>query len=142
MTAIVIDGRVAVKWVVEEDDSEAATDLARYELWAPDLMWVESANALWAKARRGELDAGEVVERVEVLGKVPVTLVPQQELLEHALRLALELEHPVYDCLYLACALRQGTYVVTADRRFVRVVRKQSTHGDSVRLLSESRPQS
>ena len=36
-----------------------------------------------------------------------------------ALRLAQLLDHPVYDCVYLALALLREVPVVTADRRFV-----------------------
>lgn len=31
------------------------------------------------------------------------------------MRLALQLNHPVYGCLYLTLATRLGTFVVTAD---------------------------
>ena len=38
--------------------------------------------------------------------------------LERALSLAVEIGHPIYDCVYLALALHHETHVVTADRRF------------------------
>ncbi len=138
MTSVVVDASVAVKWVVEEADSDAAVDLAQYELWAPELMRVECANALWAKARRGELNDAEVVERTDALATVPMTLVSQEELLGDAVRLALELEHPVYDCLYLALAAQRETYVVTADRRFFDVVRRNDRYSQRMRALGES----
>ena len=136
MTSIVVDASVAFKWVVEEEDSDAAVAVAQNDLWAPDLLRTECANALWAKARRGELDHAEVVERNDALAAAPMTLVAQQEVLADAVRLALELEHPVYDCLYLALAIRHDTYVVTADRRFLGVVRR-SDYRERIRPLSE-----
>ena len=39
-----------------------------------------------------------------------------------AVRIAIELGHPAYDCMYLALALRIGTEVVTADKRFISAV--------------------
>lgn len=39
-----------------------------------------------------------------------------------AVRIAIELGHPTYDCMYLALAIRIGTAVVTADKRFVSAV--------------------
>lgn len=138
MTPVVVDASVALKWVVEEEDSDAAVDLARNELWAPDLLKVECANALWAKARRGELDHAEVVERSDALNTVPMTLVPQKEVLDDAVRLALALEHPVYDCLYLALAVRHETYVVTADRRFLSAVRRSAGYEERIRPLNGS----
>lgn len=137
MTAFVVDASVAVKWVVDEEGSTTAASLARHRLLAPDLLMVECANALWAKQRRGELDDSEVVERVQALRAVPVDLVPQQELLEEAVALALKLEHPVYDCLYLALAVEQDTALITADRLFVATVRRHDESIAEIWLLDE-----
>jgi hypothetical protein len=53
---IVVDASVALKWVIEEDGSDAAEALLLEEpLTGPDLLLVECANVLWTKARRGEL---------------------------------------------------------------------------------------
>ena len=48
----------------------------------------------------------------------PVVAIPLPGLLPLAMRMALELEHPIYDCLYLAAAVQKDTHVVTADQRF------------------------
>jgi predicted nucleic acid-binding protein len=53
---VVVNASVALKWVIEEDGSDAATELLLNEpLLAPDLLLVECANVLWAKTRRGVL---------------------------------------------------------------------------------------
>lgn len=136
MSLFVVDASVAIKWVVDEVDSSAAISLADHDLIAPDLLLIECANALWAKARRGELAPLEVEERTAALASSPIELVSQADLLADALRLALHLEHPVYDCLYLALAKRRGISVVTADRHFWRATQKQSGHVHSVVLLT------
>lgn len=41
-----------------------------------------------------------------------------------ALALATRLDHPAYDCLYLALALSRGAALATADARFARVLRQ------------------
>ncbi len=35
----------------------------------------------------------------------------------------MEIDHPIYDCLYLAAAERLSTQLVTADARFINRVR-------------------
>ena len=35
------------------------------------------------------------------------------------MRMALDLNHPIFDCFYLAAALRNDTKLVTADRRLL-----------------------
>lgn len=56
---LVVDASVAVKWLIAEDDSNIAREMAAREedLHAPRLMASEIANALWRKARLGESSA-------------------------------------------------------------------------------------
>lgn len=61
MRTIVVDASVAIKWVVEEEGSDAAAALADQDLTAPSLLMVECANVLWVKARRGELTSSEAL---------------------------------------------------------------------------------
>lgn len=122
MTTIV-DASVAVKWVVEEEGSAEAAAIAEHDLRAPELLLTECANALWAKARRGELTGDQVRERVAALQAAPLFFVSQAELIAEAVDLALEIGHPVYDCLYLALAIRDDAVLVTADGRLLRIVR-------------------
>ena len=122
---MVVDASVALKWVVQEDDSEAATALASRDLAAPSILIAECANVLWTKTRRSELSDGEATERMVALQSAPVALTPIENMVTDALALALRLEHPVYDCLYLALARRLNATLVTADRRFVNAVRRQ-----------------
>lgn len=133
---MIVDASVAVKWVVDEDGSGAAAELEGNKMAAPDLLPVECASALWAKARRGELDPPAVQERVQALLAAPVRLVPAAELVASATQLALELGHPVYDCLYLALALRENDHLVTADRRLVTAVQSEGRYGHLVRELA------
>ncbi len=125
IAAAVVDASVAVKWVVRETDSDRARLLSQATLEAPDLLPVECANILWKKVQLGDLRPGEAAERWELLRRAPVYLTASGELLPSALRIALDLKHPVYDCLYLALALRREIPLVTADRRLLTAVRQR-----------------
>lgn len=131
----VVDASVALKWVLAEPGSDAAEALLDEELIAPPLWLVEAANALWRRANRGEITADEAMERLEHLGDAPVATIASDEDLPMALNIASTLAHPVYDCLYLAMARREGAVVVTADRRFCAIVEASSEHRGLVRLL-------
>ena len=54
----VVDASVAVKWLVVEEDTEVAQEVAAsgHDLHAPRLMASEVANTVWHKARAGEID--------------------------------------------------------------------------------------
>jgi predicted nucleic acid-binding protein len=129
--AFIIDASVAVKWVLDEADSDAALQLGKHHLLAPDLLDTECASVLWKAARRGALSAAEAAERLAVIGQAAIERLPGAVLLPGAMHHALQLGHPVYDCLYLEAAVWTGLPLVTADRRMARL----ALPGCSVRLL-------
>src|SRR5580693_3892072 len=96
---------------------------------------MEAAKALWRRAQRGEINGEEAKERLSELYNAPVTTTTIEDDLLAAADLANVLRHPVYDCLYLAMAIRENTYVVTADRRFQAAVDRSPTLKGAVRLL-------
>ena len=115
----VVDASVAAKWFAPEPDAAAAQQVLGGELHAPDLLFAEVVNILWKKQRRGEL-AAEVPEiAARMLLSVGVQASACAELMPEATALAARLEHPAYDCFYLALAVRHGMVMVTADRRLV-----------------------
>lgn len=121
MTGLVVDASIALKWVVEEAGTPAALTLRqRFRLIAPDLLVPECANILWKKVQRRELSKDEAVLAARLLERADIELLPMRPLLEAAARLAIELDHPAYDCLYLALALARDCRFVTADERFLR----------------------
>jgi predicted nucleic acid-binding protein len=132
---IVIDASVAVKWVLSEKGSDAADALLDQDLMAPGIWLAEAANALWREARTGGISTEEASARLAELLNAPVASLPIEPHLEPALRLAMELGHPVYDCIYLALALHHQTHVVTADRRFAAAASAPPLAG-AVRLLT------
>jgi len=118
---LVIDASVAIKWVVEEEGTAEALALRRHSrLIAPDLLVAECANILWKKVRRSELSAEEALLAARLLQAAEIELRPARSLLEEATRLAIGLDHPAYDCLYLALAASEDCRFVTADTRLVR----------------------
>ena len=117
---LTVDASVVIKWFVPETLSDEARLLLgdRLSLHAPDLVLVEFANTIWKKVRRGELaDYRPYIDELPNLSEV-ITLYPAYDLLATTARIAQKLDHPVYDCLYLACAEATGSMLVTADRRF------------------------
>ncbi|MBV8681681.1 MAG: type II toxin-antitoxin system VapC family toxin [Caulobacteraceae bacterium] len=133
--SIVIDASVALKWILDEPGRDAADALLDEDLIAPALWLLEAANALWRRARRGEISSAEALERLAELQNAPVTTTAIEIDLMAAADLANALAHPVYDCLYLAAAIRENTHVLTADSRFLAAVDRQPDLKGAVRLL-------
>jgi predicted nucleic acid-binding protein len=118
--SLVIDASVAIKWVVAETGSDAALRLRQERLFAPDLLIPECANILWKKVRRGELSELEALLAARLLERSDIQLEPMRPLLEASARLALALDHPAYDCVYLALAESLACEFVTADAALYR----------------------
>ena len=142
MTGLVVDASVAVKWFVKEEFSDEASALLESDakLVAPGLLYAEVCNALWAMHRRGDIEAEDVRDAVAALRAAPVTVPsPMSQLAAAASELAADLDHPVYDCFYLAVSLQKRYPVVTADARFLRKAKDYSVLEDQVIHVSDVR---
>ncbi len=135
---LVVDASVAVKWFVEEEHSTDADQLLEggHELHAPRLLALEVGNALWRKARMGELERSRAGTLAAAISDIPVRWVEDEEYCPEAVRLALALDRPVYDCLYLALAHRIRATLVTADARFANAL-AATEHGGAVVALHD-----
>jgi len=116
---LVVDASVAVKWVLPESDSERAAALRENEpdLIAPVLLVAEVGNAVWKRARLGELTAQDAIDAVATAIGIIGALHPLEGLAGRAMEIATMLDHPIYDCFYLALAERENIPLMTADRR-------------------------
>ena len=139
---LVSDASVVVKSVLTEDDSEVARRLmnGEHELHVPRVLAVELANALWSKVRSGLLTPSEVLESLESALALELEWFNDEELADDALRIAIALNHPVYDCMYLALAYQVDGTLVTADTRFFNTV-SATEHVSRVALLANFTPQ-
>jgi predicted nucleic acid-binding protein len=108
-----------MKWFVEEELHAEAKRLKQVfsQLAAPDFMLLEVANIAWKKVRLGELSAAAAMAIDADLRRSPLQLISTLALTDDALAMAIEIDHPVYDCVYIAAALRQRGICLTADQR-------------------------
>ena len=114
----VIDASVAAKWLAPEPDSALAEALLDDDLIVPDLLYAEVGNILWKKQMRGEMEATTARVGARWLLQVPMRVHDSASLLADTLALALQLQHPAYDCFYLVLARQADVQLITADRRF------------------------
>ncbi len=139
MNTLVIDASIAVKWVVEEDGTPEALALRQQaKLIAPELLVAECATILWKKVQRYELSKEEALFAARLLQGAEFELLPTRSLLEAATRIAIDLDHPAYDCLYLVLAAKNDCRFVTADERFLRKLgqgRRDVFHDRAISLM-------
>ena len=115
-----MDASVAAKWFLNEPHTAEARRLLQPErrLYAPDYFLVEMDGLLARRVRRGHYAPDDARAVRAILGDYPIQYVRTAVVRDTAFEMAIELGRSVYDCLYLALALRLGCPVATADRRF------------------------
>lgn len=134
---LVLDASVAVKLVVEETGSDSAARLleAGEDLIAPDLLLIEVGNVLWRKVRDSQLLEVHAARSLDDVPDFLERLYPSAPLVSDAWRIAFQLRHPIYDCVYLALAERADRAVVTADKELCAKA-ERGRLGHRVRLLA------
>ena len=125
--SLVADASVASVLFTDDPRRGAARRVfvAERTLLAPALILTEVANALWKLSRNASPSTRDAVRAYLAL-ELPERLrfVDDGELISDAYTLAVELGHPVYDCLYLALALREGCRLASFDARFAETLAK------------------
>ena len=133
---MIVDASVVLKWVILEDGSDAARQLVSEEtLAAPDLLFIECANLLAMKSRRGLISPDDARAAFDAIEATPIRSIPTRNLTTSALLIATELQATAYDSLYLAAAVAERTILLTADLAFARAAAARPDYSGAVRLL-------
>jgi predicted nucleic acid-binding protein len=129
---VVIDASLAVKWLVEEVDTEKADALSRSWITAgvqpaaPYLMPAEATNALYRKVVQQQLSLDAAFQLLERLAVIGIELMEPRGLHRRAIELAGSLQQgAVYDAHYLALAQIMDCEMWTADERFFRAANRR-----------------
>lgn len=139
---IVVDASLAVKWYIRESlSSEALALLLKYErdVTVPDIFVAEVLGAL---VRRANIDKSLRAECEVSMGRLAASFDEQAikaqrcdaAIMARSATLALDLGHPLKDCIYLALAMQLGCDLVICDARFAS---KAKTVWAGVRVLGE-----
>jgi predicted nucleic acid-binding protein len=139
---IVIDASIAVKLYRNEEQSDLALSLFgdhAGDIMVPDIFAIEVASAIVREANMLKEEATEIGQRLENFANLLRSPTLQMRRLSAddipiAARLAIDLGHPLKDCIYLMLAIELNCELVTADIRFAA---KAKTVWDRVRVIGE-----
>jgi predicted nucleic acid-binding protein len=117
VSTVILDTSVAIALVVGESGSGAATEaVADLEILVPDVFWGEVSAALIRRIRMRLRSRDDAFAAYNLLRRFVKHTVASEPLGTIAIALSLDMEHPVYDCLFLAAAIAHQTPLLTADR--------------------------
>lgn len=122
MTALVVDASVVAAAFFDEPHAVAARLLLadpNAVLYAPDFISLEIASVVWKRHRQNQIDSTEATDLLSDVNLLPLIKTPIGDLVQAALEIAMRTDRSVYDCAYLALAIRKRGAMVTADKRLV-----------------------
>jgi predicted nucleic acid-binding protein len=139
--SLIVDASVALKrFLLEEPHASRALAVVQggATLIAPDFLIAEVCNAAWRSARLGRISQAQLDAIAANLPRFFDDLVSASRLACRAVAIAGELDHPVYDCLYLALAEAEHAAMVTSDMRLLGKVRATSWEQRVIDLIGYS----
>lgn len=128
----IVDASVAFGWFAGCRQSDKAVELLEqsqtFQRIAPDLVLIELLNAGWKTHRAGAITGEQLQAMTSLTPQLLGAVVPtDRSLLQGALAWCRRLDHPAYDCLYLALAEQRGGTLVTADQRLLKALSRAET---------------
>jgi predicted nucleic acid-binding protein len=134
----IIDASVAFGWFASCKQSNKAVELLEqtqpFQRMAPDLLLIELLNAGWKSHRAGSITSSQLEAMASLTPQLLGTVVKtDRTLLQTALAWCTRLDHPAYDCLYLALAEQRNGTLVTADQRLLKALSRAES-GSSIAL--------
>jgi predicted nucleic acid-binding protein len=89
-------------------------------LYAPDLLLIEAASALWGRSVvLKQLPAADAKAIYRDLLTLPINFQASERVVAAAFSLAMAHRHSVYDSVYCALAIEMDCEFITADRKLV-----------------------
>ncbi|MEO9884746.1 MAG: type II toxin-antitoxin system VapC family toxin [Balneola sp.] len=116
---LIIDASVAIKWVLNENGTDQASDLLNNitEFFEPEIFDIEISAILTKRVRMKELSYDEAITKKSYFTKLPYFKIPLNQIEEKAFDVASKFSFSYYDGLYLASALAYEGRLITADFR-------------------------
>jgi predicted nucleic acid-binding protein len=139
---IVVDASLAVKWFLLEANSSAARDVLATEIGriaVPAVFGIEVCAALVREANNDKANTSAmrsaIARLTELIGDGSILAHDQTPAqITRAADIAINLGHPLKDCIYLALAMDLNCDLITCDARFAAKARGV---WDRVRVLGD-----
>jgi predicted nucleic acid-binding protein len=123
---IVVDASLAVKWYLAEaysNEARAAFERHAGNIVAPDLILTEVIGAMVRRANMNKIERAaseaSIAKFIALISEEFVAVLqmsPTQ--MGRAANIAIDIGHPLKDCIYLALAMELDCELVTCDARF------------------------
>jgi len=118
---VVLDTSAAVEVVLQRKSAgKFVQTLGSADLvLSPTLLIAETSNVFWKYQKFAEYPFAKCEKLIEQAISLPDEYVNEHELYIEAFKLGCELNHPVYDALFLVLARRNNAQLLTMDKKLM-----------------------
>ena len=129
---VVADSSVIGKWFPPMDTEPLAAEARSWfdrwqvgdvEIVAPDFLYAELGNILWKSVRSTRCDRHQAETVLRSMTEMELAVFPSADLVDTGLRIAITHGRAIYDCLYVALALKTKADLLTADEKLANALR-------------------
>ncbi len=124
----VLDASVAIEVVLQREKAEKFVSSIAEADWVitPNLFIAEVTNVFWKYQKFANLPFLVCEKGIEQAISLPDNFITEQDLYREAFKLACNLNHSVYDMLYLVIARRNNATLLTLDQKLLQTASKCS----------------
>lgn len=135
-SSLVIDASVALKWVINENQSDEALILLDQldTIVCPEIFFIEIDAVLTKRVRMRELTIAEAKEKKGYFRRLPCQLIPANKIGDEAFELSTIFNLSYYDALYLVTSIKYERVLYTADIRFFNAV-QNTLYKNNIQIL-------
>jgi len=125
---VVLDASAAIKIIIQQDSTKALIDYLKKADWviAPDIYVSEATNVFWKYHHFENLPLDTCENALSKTIALIDDFISTRDMHREAFSLSCQIQHPVYDSMYLVCARRHDGIIVSADKKLNQLAQKQS----------------
>ncbi len=123
---IVIDASALTAFIMMVKEYQYITNYIK-ECISVDHIVKEVGNSIWKAHIRGYISNNDAIKRFEILIKLiknVIQLINEIDLIEEAMKIAMENKITIYDSLYIALAFKKKIPLLTIDNTQAKIAKK------------------
>jgi predicted nucleic acid-binding protein len=130
MAEYIVDASVVAEYLVTGQFTPNAIAFMRQsakidKLVVPEFTVIECTNVLWKHVRFQGLPKAQALQLLTDLYRLPLDRRPTKHLIRRSLMIGLDNALAIYDCVYIAMALKLNMPLITLDQRQEKAARAE-----------------
>jgi predicted nucleic acid-binding protein len=124
----VLDASAAIKIIFQQTSIKSLSEYLKRADWviAPDIFVSEVTNTFWKYHQFEDLPLDICETSMNKTIALVDDFIQTEELYREAFSFSCQVNHPVYDSMYLICARRHNAIFISVDKKLTKLAQKHS----------------